>query len=159
MSTLLVAHHSTLKMSTRIYKRNSIAPYLTLLLLLVGCKTQFVEVEKPVVVEHTSVQHHTDIVRDTLIMRDSVYHLIKGDTLVIERWHYTTQVNKVVVADTVRDSIPIIKEVKVPVEVERQMTKWEKTKMDMGGLAIGALLFGIISIVVYLIVKLRKMAK
>ena len=148
-----------LKMSTRIFNGYNIAAHITILLLLVGCKTQMIEVEKPVVVEHTSVTNHTDIVRDTLIMRDSVYHLIKGDTLVIEKWHTIKEVNKVVVSDTIRDSIPVVTEVVKLQEVERPLTKWEQAKMDMGGMAIGATLLTLIGVIIYVIMRLRKMAK
>ena len=37
-------------------------------------------------------------------------------------------------ADTVRDTIP------VPYPVEAKLTKWEKLKIDIGGLAIGLLI-------------------
>lgn len=74
------------------------------LLLLSGCKV--VEREVPVVVEHT---HHTasvDVQRDTLLMRDSVVHIIKGDTVRVERWHYVNDVREVLRMDTVRDTVP-----------------------------------------------------
>jgi hypothetical protein len=74
------------------------------LLVLSGCKV--VEREVPVVVEHT---HHTasvDVQRDTLLQRDSIYHFVQGDTLRVERWHYTTRVEVVERRDTVRDTIP-----------------------------------------------------
>lgn len=152
----LGVRHSTQKMSTRIFNGNAIAAYITLLLLLVGCKTQFVEVEKPVVVEHTSATNHTDIVRDTLIMRDSVYHLVKGDTLIIEKWHHINTIHNVSVSDTVHDSIPIIKEVKVPVEIEKKLTRWQQAKMDFGGGSIAFAALILIGFIIYIVVKLRK---
>ena len=133
--------------------------YLFLAVLLVGCKTTEVVKEVPVVVEHTSVTNHTDIVRDTLIMRDSVYHLIKGDTLIVEKWHTIKEVNKVVVSDTIRDSIPVVTEVVKLQEVERPLTKWEQAKMDMGGMAIGATLLTLVCVIIYIIMRLRKMTK
>ena len=130
-----------------------------LLLALVGCKTTEVVREVPVVVEHTSVTNHTDIVRDTLIMRDSVYHLIKGDTLIVEKWHTIQQINKVVVSDTVRDSVPVVTEVVKFQEVEKKLTKWQQAKMDIGGLAIGVTLAMLIGVIIYIIMRLRRMAK
>ena len=111
--------------------------------LLTGCKTQYLEVEKPVVVEHTSVQHHTDIVRDTLIMRDSVSHFIHGDTVIIERWHNTTQINKWLVADTVRDTIPVITEVvrTETKEVEKPLNWWQRLFQSLGLLTAGGAVF------------------
>lgn len=96
-------------------------------LILSGCRTQYIEVEKPIVVEHTTTQHHTDIVRDTLMVRDSTSTLNKGDTTIIERWHHVYKVDKQVVTDTVRDTVPrVVKVTKTVVkEVPRSVKWWE----------------------------------
>lgn len=97
-----------------------------LLYSLSGCKTVEVTKEVPVVAEHTTVQHHTDIVRDTLMMRDSIYHYVMGDTVIIERWHKAVNINRVLVADTIRDTIPKIVTVTVTKYVERSKPPWYK---------------------------------
>lgn len=106
--------------------------------LLGGCSPRIVEVEKPVVVEQTHTQTHTDIVRDTLIWRDSVYHYVQGDTTIIERWHHSIEVNKVMVADTIRDTIPKVVTVTRTerVEVERKASLIERALMWAGGIGI-----------------------
>lgn len=119
----------------REFRRNTIRHLLATLLaiaigmvvcaLLSGCKTTEVVREVPVVVEHTTTQRHTDIVRDTLMMRDSVYHYIKGDTVIIERWHETINNNFVSVADTVHDTIPKVVPVTVTKEVPRAVQWWQ----------------------------------
>lgn len=48
------------------------------------------------------------------------------------------------------DSIP------VPYPVEKQLTKWEQTKMDFGGFAIGAIIAVVCIAVVWLIKKFRR---
>ena len=48
------------------------------------------------------------------------------------------------------DSIPI------PYPVEKQLSKWEQTKMDFGGIAIGAIIAVVCVAVVWLIRKFRK---
>lgn len=105
--------------------------------MLAGCSPRVVTQEVPVVVEHTTTQHHTDIVRDTLLMRDSVYHFVQGDTCIIERWHHSIAVNKMVVADTVRDTVPVVTEVKVTElrEVNR-VRWWQSALMWCGGIAL-----------------------
>ena len=110
--------------------------------LIGGCSPRIVEVEKPVIVEQTHTQTHTDIVRDTLIMRDSVYHYVQGDTTIIERWHHTTQVTKVAVADTIRDTIPRVVTVTRTerVEVERKASLIERALMWAGGIGIAVTL-------------------
>lgn len=106
--------------------------------LLGGCSPRIVEIEKPVVVEQAHTQTHTDIVRDTLIWRDSVYHYVQGDTVCIERWHHSIAVNKVIVADTIRDTIPRVVTVTRTerVEVERKASLIERALMWAGGIGI-----------------------
>ena len=110
--------------------------------LLGGCSPRVVEIERPVVVEQTHTQTHTDIIRDTLIWRDSVYHYVQGDTTIIERWHHTTQVTKVAVADTIRDTIPKVVTVTRTerVEVERKASLIERALMWAGGIGIAVTL-------------------
>ena len=101
--------------------------------LIGGCSPRVVEVERPVIVEQT----HTDIVRDTLIWRDSVYHYVQGDTVRIERWHHVANVSKMIVADTIRDTIPRIVTVKETVVQEvNQLRWWQKVLMWAGGIGI-----------------------
>lgn len=114
-----------------------------------GCKPQkelqVERVEVPVVVtqEHTIESVKIDHVRDTLIQRDSVYHYIKGDTIVIERWHHTQGTTTTTRVDTLHiyDSIPY------PVETTHEtiVTKiqevnvlkwWQKALMVCGGIAL-----------------------
>lgn len=117
--------------------------------LCASCKPQkelqIERVEVPVVVtqEHTIESVKIDHIRDTLIQRDSVYHYIKGDTMVIERWHHTQGTTTTTRVDTlhVYDSIPY------PVETTHEtiVTKiqevnvlrwWQKALMAIGGIAI-----------------------
>ena len=119
--------------------------------LCASCKPQkelqIERVEVPVVVtqEHTIESVKIDHVRDTLIQRDSVYHYIKGDTMVIERWHHTQGTTTTTRVDTLHiyDSIPY------PVETTHEtiVTKiqevnilkwWQKALMAIGGIALVA---------------------
>ena len=109
--------------------------------LIGGCSPRVVEVERPVIVEQTHTQTHTDIVRDTLIWRDSVYHYVQGDTVRIERWHHVANVSKMIVADTIRDTIPRIVTVKETVVQEvNRLHWWQKVLMTVGIIGIIALL-------------------
>jgi len=105
--------------------------------LLSGCSPRIVEVEKPVIVEQTHTQHHTDIVRDTLVWRDSVYHFVKGDTVIVEKWHHSLEVRKMVVADTIRDTIPkVVTVVETRIEKVNHVYWWQKALMWAGGIAL-----------------------
>ncbi len=106
-----------------------------------SCRTIEVTKEVPVITEHTTVQKHTDIVRDTLMMRDSVYHYVQGDTVIIEKWHHAVNINKVVVADTIRDTIPKIVTVsKTDIREVNKLHWWQKVLMWLGGIATGGFL-------------------
>ena len=113
----------------------------------VGCKPQkevvTEYVEQPVVVtqEHHTESVRVDIVRDTIHQRDSIYHYIKGDTTIIERWHYYTNNNQAIRVDTLIK----VDSVQVPVVTERIITKveevnrlkwWQKLFICIGGLAL-----------------------
>lgn len=122
---------------------------LALALLLGSCKAGKViteRVEVPVVVteEHHTESVRVDIVRDTLIQRDSIYHYIKGDTTIIERWHYLQGNSSAIRVDTLIkvDSVQVpvvtertITEVK---EVERKLHWWQKWLMLLGGASLVA---------------------
>ena len=114
------------------------------LTLLTGCKTKYITQEVPVIVHDrdsiVSVQQiHT---HDTLMMRDSVFHFVKGDTVIIERWHQLQAINHYEKTDTLWCE----KQVEVPVTVTKTEVKevnklywWQKLLMWCGA---GLLAFG-----------------
>ena len=115
----------------------------------VGCKPQkeivSEVIEKPVIVtqEHHTESVRVDIVRDTIHQRDSIYHYIKGDTTIIERWHHVQGQSIITRVDTlhVYDSVPYpvtttqIKEV-TKVEEVNVLRWWQKLLMGIGGIAL-----------------------
>ena len=131
---------------------------LAVVLVIVACvcfcsckptkEIQVERVEVPVVVtqEHTIESVKIDHIRDTLIQRDSVYHYIKGDTTIIERWHHTQGQSIITRVDTLHiyDSVPYpvtttqIKEV-TKVEEVNVLRWWQKLLMGIGGIALFAL--------------------
>lgn len=128
---------------------------LAVVLVIVACvclcsckpvkEVQVERVEVPVVVtqEHTIESVKIDHIRDTLIQRDSIYHYIKGDTTIIERWHHTQGQSIVTRVDTLHiyDSVPYpvtttqIKEV-TKVEEVNVLRLWQKLLMGIGGIAL-----------------------
>lgn len=107
-----------------------------------------------------TVQHHTDTLRltrlrvDSVFMHDSIAVLARGDTVYItkyrDRFRYRNHVDTVYKAtvDTARISVPY--------PVERQLSRWEQTKMDFGGMAIGGIAIAVCIAVIWLIRKFRK---
>ena len=89
---------------------------------------------------------------DTVVDRDSVLTLIKGDTVYREavRWRIrTTQVHDTCYIERT-DSVP------VPYPVERRLSRWERAKMDFGGVALTALALGLCVAVAWLVRRCRK---
>lgn len=132
-------------------KMLSILLALLWLLCLTGCKTVKVV---PVPEYHTLYKTRVDTVQrwDSVYFRDSVYIATKGDTVYMTKTHWRERFRNVyhTKTDTVlqRDSIP------VPYPMEKQLTKWEQWKMDLGGWAIGLA----VAFVILVIIKVTKIA-
>lgn len=95
---------------------------LLFLLFLCGCRTEYVPVES---VRYDSVMIEK-LMRDSVFVRDSVYLKEKGDTVFKykDRFVYVYK-NRV---DTF--FAEKIREIEVPVHVERKLTWWEVVKME-----------------------------
>ena len=52
--------------------------------------------------------------------------------------------------------VTVNKEVKVPYPVEKELTKWQKFRMDFGGWAIGIVIVTILVVVGWMVYKLKK---
>lgn len=104
---------------------------------ITSCRSiKYVPVES---VRHDSI-YITKHQRDSIFQRDSIYVLEKGDTVIIYKDKYIYVYNNI--TDTIyRNTTDTITQV---VEVERELTKWQKFRMDAGGWALGVLLILII---------------
>lgn len=126
-------------------------PISLLVAALSGCKNvEYVRV--PVETIRTDTAYVSNISRDSIYVRDSVILRESGDTVCITKWRYVYKDR--IVRDTVFrqrvDSIPEI------VPVERELTRWEKTKQEAGGVAIGVLAAAVVACAVWLMIKIRK---
>ena len=74
---------------------------------------------------------------DTTFMRDSVAVYVNGDTVRITKYRDRWRTRIIERHDTC--TLTKTDSVQVPVQVERKLTRWERTKMDAGGIAIGIL--------------------
>ena len=123
-------------------------------LLFSGCKSiQYVPVERVVTEYKTNTVH--DSVYLEVLKHDSVIVEKLGDTVVISKWHtlYKDKLKEVIRIDTLIK----IDSVQVPYPVERKLTKWEQTKMNVGGVSIGiCIAFVAIMIIVFLVKAYRK---
>lgn len=122
---------------------------LLILACLAGCtRTVYEPVERVKTEMETVTRWRTD----TVIQGDTRFIYIKGDTVIDwrDRWRdRTTQVHDTLYVERT-DSVP------VPYPVERELSHWERTKVDYGGYAM-VLLGAVIAVaVIWLIKKIRK---
>ena len=115
---------------------------LLLMLILCGCRTEYVPLET---VKYDSLMI-TKLMRDSVFVRDSVYLKEKGDTIYKykDRFVYVYK-NRV---DTF--FAEKIREIEVPVPVERKLTWWERVKLDYAEWVFGMI------VAVALVYALRK---
>ena len=117
-----------------------------LAVMCLGCKSvQYVPVETV----RTDTCYVNKIRTDSVYVRDSVVVERGGDTIKVTAWRWRERY--VVQRDTIyrskKDSIA------VPYPVERKLSRWEKTKQDIGGIAIGAFIAVVSAVVIWLAAK------
>lgn len=128
-----------------------------LLTSLCSCTRKiYVPVENTVM--RTDTVYSAKLRVDSVIFRDSVAVIQKGDTVFLTRYRDRYRVREH--TDTVYQSVIDSVKVSVPYPIERELTRWDKVKMDAGGIAIGAgtaLLVAVIALLIWLIkIKRRK---
>lgn len=104
---------------------------LLFLLLLCGCRTEYVPIES---VRYDSVMIEK-LMRDSVFVRDSVYLMEKGDTIYKykDRYVYVYK-NRVDTFFAEKN-----REIEVPVPGERNLTWWERVKLNYAEWVIAVL--------------------
>ena len=123
-------------------------------LMLSGGCTRKVYVPTEHTVYNTDTVYEAVLRVDSVIQRDSVAVVQKGDTVLITRYRDRYRVKER--TDTVYKAKTDSVRVREPYPVERELTKWEQTKMDFGGMAIGGLIAVVVSAVIVWIVKRKR---
>lgn len=121
----------------------------TILLTIAICLTSCRSI-KYVPVETVKTEYKTrDSIRfDSIYEHDSIFLFVKGDTVYKEKYLYKYRYLTINKTDTVMKT----DSVQIPYPVEKQLTRWQQMKIELGGWAVGVIV--ILSIV--LIVKLFK---
>ena len=109
---------------------------------------------KYIPVESVKVEYKDNIreIHTTDSITDNRFVYVKGDTVIDYRDRVKWK------EKVVRDSVIIerVDSVVVPYPVEKPLTKWQRVKMDFGGMAIGGVLIALCFAVVWLIRRFRK---
>ena len=124
-----------------------------MLSLLAGCKSvKYIPVETV----RTDSVYVDRYLRDSIYQRDSVYinRWTAGDTIYQDKIVY-----KYIYRDKVKyDTVSILRSdtVRVPFPVDRELSKWEQIRLDVGGWAIGIVIITILIVVGCRMYKLKK---
>ena len=118
-------------------------------LSLLGCKPYRVAQRETVIKDSLYIVQR---MIDRVLIRDSVYERHVHDTV------YKYKERETVRYLAMRDTLYIEKRdsVSVPYPVERELTKWEATRMRLGDISFAVFIAGIIYVVVWLIKRRRK---
>ena len=116
-----------------------------ILLMLAICLTSCRSI-KYVPVETVKTEYKTrDSIRfDSIYEHDSIFLFVKGDTVYKEKYRYKYRyltINKT-------DTVMLTDSVQIPYPVEKQLTRWQQMKIELGGWAVSVII--ILSIVLML---------
>lgn len=121
--------------------------YVIVILIMLGggfssCRTQYIPVEIIKTEYHTrdSIRH------DSIYQQDSVYMMVKGDTVYEYKYKYLYKYQYINKTDTLMKTDSI----QVPYPVEKQLSKWQRFKLDFGGVVM-------LLVVIIVIVKLKNL--
>lgn len=121
---------------------------LTSAICFVSCRAQYVPVETV----RTEYKYVDRLQHDSIYVKDSVRYYTKGDTVFAEKYLYRYKyllINKV-------DSFTKVDSVQVPYPVEKQLTRWQQMKIELGGWVFGSIIVFILIIVIWLVRSRKK---
>ena len=106
----------------------------------------------PVDTIKTEYKYIDRIQHDSIYQKDSVMYYVKGDTVFVDKYKYLYKylfINKV-------DSFVKVDSIQVPYPVEKQLTRWQSLRMDIGGIALTVVAIIVIIALGKMIYKLKK---
>lgn len=106
---------------------------------------------KYIPVETVKIEYKTrDSIRhDSIYQRDSIYMLVKGDTVYKYKDRYLYKYLYLNRTDTILKTDSI----QVPYPVEKELTRWQAMKIELGGWAFGVIIAFILIIIAWLVYK------
>ena len=124
--------------------------YIILLVLAVCSCTSVKYV--PVETIRTEYKTRDSIRHDSIYQRDSIYTLIRGDTVYKYKEKYLYKYLFLNKTDTVLKTDSI----QVPYLVEKELTRWQEVKIELGGWAFGVIIAFALVVIGWLVYKKLK---
>ena len=111
-----------------------VALFLITAVLILGSCTTTRYVTVPEI--HTDTLIQNTVQKDSVFLHDSIYHMEKGDTVLIERWH--TKYRERLVHDTLYQHRvdTIAKPYPVPEYVEKKLSWWQRLRLHLGNIML-----------------------
>lgn len=106
----------------------------------------------PVETVKTDSIYITNVLRDSIYRLDSIYIRDKGDTVLVEKYKY-------LFVDKLRHDTLYINHtdsIRVPYPVEKELTRWQQIKLELGGWTFGIIIAFALIILGWLIYNSRK---
>lgn len=123
------------------------------LLVMTGCnRTVYVPTER--VTARTDTVYSARVRVDSVLLHDSVAVVQRGDTVTVTRYRDRYRVTER--TDTVYEAMVDSVKARVPCPMERELTRWEKAKMEVGGVAMGVVAAMVIAVGVWGVRRMRK---
>lgn len=124
-----------------------------ILLMLAICLTSCRSI-KYVPVETVKTEYKTrDSIRfDSIYEHDSIFLFVKGDTVYKEKYRYKYRyltINKT-------DTVMLTDSVQIPYPVEKQLTRWQQMKIELGGWAFGIVIAFLLLIIGRIVIWVQK---
>ena len=135
------------------------------LLLMCSCRTTRVLEQVPAYVHDTTTVYRYHVRHDTLhsYTRDSVFVYTRGDTVYHNAVRIVDNSRVVYRCDTVHSNKVVERPVTITKteikEVEKQLTRWQRLKMRLGGWCLTLLALVLLGAGVYGILKIKKMIR
>ena len=121
------------------------------IIMLVCCSCHSIKYV-PVETVRTEYKTRDSIRYDSIYQRDSVYMQLKGDSVYLYKYKYLYRYLTINKTDTVLKADSI----QVPYPVEKQLTRWQEIKIELGGWAFGIIISFALTIVGWLVYRWRK---
>lgn len=102
-------------------------------------------------VKHDSI-YISKILHDSIYQRDSIYVDRKGDTVLIYKDRYLYKYKNLI--DTMY--INRIDSIQIPYSVEKQLTRWQSVKMELGGWIFGVIILFALFFVGWMVFRMKE---